>query len=152
MDDAERFWRKVDRRGPDECWPWVGQRGIREGAYGKCRWHGVERLATHVALELDGRPLAPGQYALHSCDNPPCVNPAHLRGGSQGDNARDAVNRGRHFTPPAIAKDRRKMTAEQADEARAMRAEGASYRAIGTRFNVDPKVIWQIVNGASPYR
>lgn len=87
-----RYWAKVDKRGPDECWPWLasGRRG-----YGRA-WTGYRLApASHFALALDGRPPVVGAGALHSCDNPPCCNPRHLRWGTQKENMADCVERGR---------------------------------------------------------
>jgi hypothetical protein len=52
-------------------------------------------LATHAVLELVGRPVPPGMCALHACDNPPCVNPAHLWIGTRAQNAADMKAKGR---------------------------------------------------------
>jgi hypothetical protein len=90
------FWKKVERRGPDECWRWTGSR--TEGGYGQL-WTGAKRrgstvkcLATHIALLLDGRVRpSPQHVAMHSCDNPSCVNPAHLSWGTALDNNLDRV-------------------------------------------------------------
>lgn len=91
----QRFWAKVDRRGPDECWPWkAGNDGIF--GYGHMRCNGPLKKASHISLELDGRPRVAGLDALHSCDNPPCVNPAHLRWGTKFENMADMVERNRH--------------------------------------------------------
>lgn len=90
-----KFWRNVDKRGPDECWPWLAF--LCRGGYGRVRFKNVRTAATHISLEIDGRPRppAPGDHALHSCDNRKCVNPAHLRWGTHQDNMRDMIQRGR---------------------------------------------------------
>ncbi len=93
---AERFWPKVDRRGPDECWEWKAARQA-EG-YGKmfttnrCR---PER-AHRVSWVLHHGPIPDGMFVLHRCDNPPCVNPAHLFLGTNLDNIEDMGRKGRH--------------------------------------------------------
>jgi HNH endonuclease len=94
-DVAKRFWSKVDKRGPDECWPWTaGTAG--KGGYGRFRMGDKRVQASRVAWEMEhGRPLPPELDALHSCDNPPCVNPAHIWPGTAADNVRDAVAKGR---------------------------------------------------------
>ena len=91
---AERFWAKVDRSGgPDACWLWLGAK--HSAGYGRIKDGDHQRRATHVSLELAGTPLAPGQQALHRCDNPPCVNPEHLLPGTMADNAADMIQKGR---------------------------------------------------------
>jgi hypothetical protein len=92
FDAAERFWARVDRRQPSECWPW---RGSFNAEYGRIKMEGRNYIATHVALALDGRPVTLGTEACHSCDNPPCVNPAHLFAAPHLDNVRDMVAKGR---------------------------------------------------------
>ena len=85
-------WVRTRDRGA--CWRWpYGQNGLD---YGVVKWRGRYTVATRVALNLDGRP-APDEtlHALHSCDNPSCVNPGHLRWGTPSDNMRDCVERGR---------------------------------------------------------
>lgn len=88
-----RFWSKVDVRGPDECWEWKPPKDNK--GYGRLKAHATWFLATHISLGLSGRCRPPGLIALHSCDNPPCVNPQHLRWGTHKDNSNDAVLRGR---------------------------------------------------------
>lgn len=88
-----RFWAKVDKRGPDECWPWTGSSD--QHGYGQIWLDGKMPRATHISLSLDGKPRPGDADALHSCDNPPCVNPSHLRWGTALDNVADARNRGR---------------------------------------------------------
>lgn len=92
---AERFNAKVLKT--NGCWEWIGAK--QKHGYGSIyrggRGSGT-MLATHVSLELDGR-ARPSEkhHALHSCDNPGCVNPAHLRWGCHAENMRDMKVRGR---------------------------------------------------------
>lgn len=91
----ERFWSRVDKSeglGRDgDCWEWVGSHAK---AYGRIMidgksW-GTHRYSFFLANGYDAT-----QYVLHSCDNPKCVNPEHLRDGSPKENTQDAVQRGR---------------------------------------------------------
>src|SRR5438093_210704 len=96
----QRFRAKYVEGAPDDCWEWRGTR-VKKG-YGTIR-NGMSntRIYAHrFALELKlGRRLEPGEPSLRSCDNPPCVNPAHLRCGTQLRNVADAVERDRFRKP-----------------------------------------------------
>lgn len=93
---AERFWSKVDRSG--ECWLWTGARD--HAGYGifclegrpHPRWVGAHR----VAWMLEHGEIPAAAVAMHTCDNPRCVRPDHLRLGSQSENLRDCFAKGRH--------------------------------------------------------
>lgn len=94
---ADRFWSKVEKS--DGCWRWTStlQRGY--GQIALCR-QGAKRQtrvwAHRVAWELThGRPVPAGLVICHRCDNPRCVNPDHLFLGTQQDNVRDAIQKGR---------------------------------------------------------
>lgn len=89
-----RLWSKIDKSNIDGCWPYLGRR-IASG-YGVLDYRNRPTLAHRVAYELTHQAnLAPFQFVCHSCDNPPCCNPAHLWVGSSSDNARDMWNKGR---------------------------------------------------------
>jgi hypothetical protein len=88
---AVRFWKFV-RKG-DGCWEWQGARDER--GYGIFTIDGKNRRAHRVAYRLTHGSLADDLVVRHTCDNPPCVNPEHLIGGTQLDNITDRNERGR---------------------------------------------------------
>lgn len=94
---ARRYWMKVDKRGPNECWPWLGM--TTTFGYGRIKFAGQKLLAHRVAFELaNGRPPAPGMNVCHTCDWPPCQNPAHYFEGTTADNLADMKTKGRSLT------------------------------------------------------
>jgi hypothetical protein len=91
--DKAKFWSLVQTGSPNDCWHWMGPKS--PAGYGSFRWEGRRRQATHLALILSGHAQPGKLMALHSCDNPVCVNPAHLRWGDHVENAADMTQRGR---------------------------------------------------------
>lgn len=94
----ERFWAKVDKSGgPDACWPWTASFGST--GYGQMR---VPELNQPVAASRISLFLQNGKWpveACHKCDNPPCVNPAHLFDGTRKLNMQDCSIKGRVKVP-----------------------------------------------------
>lgn len=91
---AERFERKTIPEPNSGCLIWLG--AVRPPAgYGVMRYRLRLVPATHVALQLDGRAVPVGMQALHSCDNPYCVNAGHLFIGDQQGNVDDMRRKGR---------------------------------------------------------
>jgi len=85
----DRFWAKVDRRGPDECWEWQGGRTM--GGYGRFEMPGQRGRGTgahRVAYQLLVGPIPDGLTLDHLCRNKPCVNPAHLEPVTAEENLR----------------------------------------------------------------
>lgn len=96
---ADNFWKYVNRSGPTQqgmgtcCWVWT--RGCGRAGYGSF-YDGERTVSTHRhSYTISVGPIPDGLYVLHRCDNPPCVNPAHLWVGTAGDNARDREAKGR---------------------------------------------------------
>jgi hypothetical protein len=97
----QRFWSKVDKRGPDECWHWQGARdpagyGVIGGQTNGVKHNKLaHRMSWAFATKSDYPPKS--RYVCHTCDTPSCVNPAHLWLGSCAENVADMLSKGRNW-------------------------------------------------------
>lgn len=137
MTKEERFWSKVDVRGADDCWLWT--RCVSTPGYGQF----CGRSAHRVAYELAKGPIPQGLCVLHSCDVRRCCNPAHLRVGTNADNMRDKLERGREGHGAY-----RKLTARQVRAIRA-KAHRMSTHTLAREYAISQSSIWLIINGRS---
>lgn len=87
--------KKYSKPNPETgCWDWIS--GSRcHGGYGTVRTDGKKRLAHRVSYEVFVGPIPEGKIVCHSCDNRMCVNPEHLWIGTQKDNVKDMLDKGR---------------------------------------------------------
>jgi len=86
-----RFWSKVYKRSPSECWIWIGP--VRRGGYGAMEIEGKMVSAHRLAYEMHFGPIPDGFYIDHICRVQKCVNPSHLRPATPAENG---YNRGRN--------------------------------------------------------
>lgn len=155
----ERFWAKVDRRGPDDCWIYGGPvtRGygmfwLRDGlvpgapADPSPRRNGRMHSATRVAWYLSrGAWPDADKDMCHHCDNPPCANPSHLWAGTAKENAQDMVRKGRQSrqgAPGGECHPFHKLTDAQVREVLALLAAGErTQRSIADEYGVSQALI-----------
>ena len=88
----QRFWDKVDIQTRGECWEWAAAQDA--DCYGLFKLSNKMYRAHRVCWEFIYGPIPEGICVLHSCDNPPCVNPEHLFLGTNQDNMDDMVEKG----------------------------------------------------------
>jgi hypothetical protein len=141
---ATQFWAKVDKSaGPDGCWPWVGAKFPR--GYGNFRGVRANRLAYALANGTDPREL----HVCHSCDNPPCCNPAILFLGTVADNMHDRDRKGRQVLPRIYgeAHPKAKLTNDNVETIRRMICDGETNAAIARAFGVSATSISLIRSG-----
>lgn len=142
----ERFYAKVRVNVETGCWEWTGHTNAK--GYGQVRIAQRGHLAHRVSFAWHNGAIPDGAVVLHHCDNPPCVNPAHLKAGTQKENLHDAIRKGRRVQPLGERVGTAKLTAAQVLEIRRLIAAGdLSLRAIARRYGMNHTVIQAIAKG-----
>ncbi len=137
---SEKVWSKVDKRGPDECWPWIGCKkegygyiNLRVGLRSKGK---QKKIAAHRSVyELIKGKIPHGMLVRHSCHNPSCCNPSHLLVGTDADNARDKCLAGRSLQ--GERNPRAKLTKNKVLTIRKLRTRGWTLKRIAQRYDVN---------------
>ncbi len=144
---ADRFWTKVAKRGPNECWEWCAS--LSNKGYGKIgRNGGGGHVPAHrVSWELSNGPIPNVQCVLHRCDNPPCVNPAHLFLGTKADNTADMISKGRNVPPRGEMSGRAKLTNDAVIDIRSRHANGERQVDLAHEYNLNDGTISRIISG-----
>jgi len=137
-DPIHRFWRRVDKSNESGCWLWTG--ATDNFGYGHFfadgKYHGTHRYA----YQRTRGPIPEGMFVMHMCDNPPCVNPAHLRLGTPRENTADMIAKGRK----RIGERTRKFS--DADVL-AIRRSGATDKELSERFGISETHVNRIRRG-----
>jgi len=122
------------------CWLWLGT--LDKYGYGIFSVGGKKAFAHRISLTIHGFDLASSECALHRCDNRICVNPEHLYAGSNADNMRDKVQRGRSLAGSKNANA--KLTEQQVLEIRSL---DISSSIAAARYGVGISTIQNIRSG-----
>lgn len=128
---VERFQEKITKTG--SCWVWNACRNAN--GYGLINVEGKSTIASRLSYHIHKGEVPLHLDVLHTCDNPPCVNPDHLYLGTASENMKDAYRRNRR-------KPSRKLTQEQVNWIRAnYDGKWGSATIIAKRFNVTYRAI-----------
>lgn len=138
-----RFMLFVDARGPSSCHAWLGPR--QADGYGSARISGRWRRAHRVAYELFREPIPAGAVVRHVCNNRWCVNPRHLRVGTQGDNMRDKLVSGR--SARGSKNGRSKLTEKVARETLRRMAKGERKTDLAIELGVSRRALRFLESG-----
>ena len=131
--------RKRLRVMPSGCWEFQGSRTV-SGSYGQIRIGDSAQRVHRVMWEEVCGPIPAGLCVLHTCDNPPCANPAHLFLGTRTENAADKVAKDRQAKGEALSK----LTLEQVET---IRTDTRTQREVAADYGVVGSTICRIRNG-----
>jgi len=150
-DIIERFWSKVNKDTGTDCWEWEG--ASLSAGYGTLtigsRTDGSRDilLAHRMSYEIHKGDIPEGNVVMHSCDNPRCVNSAHLSVGTYKDNMQDCILKGR-FRSGVNRGENNGSSKLTEDEVLCIRSEsddGASRASLGRKYGVSETLIRFIV-------
>lgn len=145
LEEIVEFYRSApNERG---CIEWTGPTfGNGYGAIHRFGGRSGPTFQAHrVAYELVHGPIAEGLVLRHKCDNRPCINPDHLEVGTQADNVRDKVERGRAQRGTAVKTS--KLTEDDVRAIRVRLVAGETPTAIAPAFGVTMQAVWDIKAG-----
>jgi len=132
---------------PGACHLWIAS--TRPDAYGTERpvikykminYYAV-RVLYFITYKVDPRSL----LVMHTCDNPMCMTPKHLRLGDHQDNANDKVDKGRQYM--GERHDRAILTEDNVISIRLLVSEGVSQAECARIYGVHPNTINEIIRG-----
>lgn len=155
-----RFWSKVNKNGPlpqhrpeiGPCWIWTA--GVNGNGYGSlaARFENTRgvMIATHRAswIIANKQQVPEGHGVLHRCDTPRCLRPEHLFTGTDADNNRDMIEKGRAKHAAGEAHQNAKLTDVQVVQIRSLYQSGDwSYKGLAIEFKCSQTLIAVIIRG-----
>lgn len=129
------------------CWLWTGGGG--DGRYGHFSINGGSIRCHRWIYEFVCEPIPDGQVIRHRCDNPKCVNPAHLEVGTYAQNTADAVQRGRWANRQGVKHPLAVLGEVEVKEIRRLASCGMTQKQIATRYEISSQHVGKIVRRES---
>lgn len=153
MTISDRFWKNVDKLGPEQphtphlgrCWTWTGRTAR---GYGQIRvsFRPDRCIYAHrLSWKLHFNILPKDLFVLHRCDNRKCVNPDHLFLGTHADNMADMAAKGRGVRP--VLRPAAKLSLAQVENIKVLHAGGLTQRSLAKQFGVSFQQISRICRG-----
>jgi hypothetical protein len=165
--NEDRFWAQVDKNGPihpvlqTACWVWTAGSSRSYNGYGRMRLrseNGSYRDAVSIAahryswlLHFGEIPAAPNHYGtmvvMHRCDNPPCVNPDHLKLGTQLENVKDMVKKNRSPDRRGERSSSARLTWSDVRDIRELHAQGkCDVKELAAKYQVNRRTIGRVIS------
>jgi hypothetical protein len=141
----ERFWKKVEVLGPDECWQWTASKA--RGGYGQFCFQKRPERAHRISYEITNGPIPPGLCVCHKCDDPGCCNPNHLFLGTNAENMTDKVEKGRQARVQGSDQGSSKLTEVDIPLIVAAYESGLTLAEVGVMFGVRGETVRGILRG-----
>ena len=127
------------------CIVWTKSRS--KGGYGQKAVNGIKKYTHRLSAEIHHGPGVKGQEVMHLCDNPPCLNPEHLKWGTRKQNVQDMIAKGRHRTNPNKGEKHHmaKLTKEEVLEIRILSSRGFVLIDLAKMYGITAAEVHQIV-------
>lgn len=150
----KRFWSKVDMDNPRGCWEWTA--GVFDNGYGSFRMDAKNYRAHRLAWSICNGEIPDGMIVMHTCDNPLCCNPTHLKIGTHRENTLDMYDKKRKTKNGSSAISdrmesikakrgkRNKVTDSQVVLIRALVDGGVKISVLAEIFHITKCQIWNI--------
>lgn len=132
-----RLTRRVYKVPSTRCWEWLGV--TSRGGYGILRVRGIKRQAHRLMWELAHGPIPKSMMIMHRCDNPPCINPRHLKIGSNVDNVADSTRKKRRWKPLGELNGNTKLTWKKVSDIRSVIPK------LAKRYRISEKLVHHIL-------
>ena len=147
MNDKEIIFFLKGFEKTDFCWVW--KRALDTYGYGVCQKNGKQINSHRFSYEYFCGKIPAGMLVMHRCDNPPCVNPEHLKIGTYKDNALDMVVKKRNNPNPKYGKENHnyKLSDKDICYIKNYPKEYGIRKKLGKIFNVSPLTIKSIRSG-----
>ena len=148
--NKQNFWNKVSFKGRDRCWVWKA--ALDSDGYGSFKYRKDNKRYSGGAHRISYSLCNPkvnidGLCVLHTCDNPPCVNPRHLKLGTQLENIQDCISKNRQARGSSVGTS--KLTPIQVLEIIRLYKQGKNKKFLADKFGVSPGAVHRILKGES---